>query len=139
MGRQKELIVKGEYIVLRADGTEQEVKPANGKKFQLAELRRLVGGTAEIMQLSDEPRMCVTAVDENGEGTFTTVNPLPHMVRTGWVLVVNENGFNENLPVNEKAVAMWGGLVVGDVVVCRFDSTPWHGVRGIRVFIPSLG
>ena len=22
---------------------------------------------------------------------------------------------------------LWGGLVVGDVVMCRYSATPWHG------------
>jgi hypothetical protein len=138
MGKRNEPILKGSYILFRANGTELVVKPANGKKFELAELKRLVSGTATIMHLGANPRMCITTVDEEGEAQFTKVNPwLGHMVRKGWVLVVNENGLNESLPVNDEAVAMWGGLVVGDVVLCRFDATPWHGVRGLRVLVPA--
>jgi hypothetical protein len=137
MGKRNERILKGSYILFRANGTEQAVAPANGKKFELSELKRLVGGTATIMHLGANPRMCITAVDGEGEAQFTKVNPwLGHMVRKGWVLVVNENGLNEGLPMNDEALAMWGGLVVGDVVLCRFDATPWHGVRGFRVLVP---
>lgn len=35
------------------------------------------------------------------------------------VLIVNENGLNEELPPNALATAFYGDLIVGNVVRCR--------------------
>ena len=37
--------------ILRADGTQEEVQPENGVCYQLAQLRRIVGGHIEIVPL----------------------------------------------------------------------------------------
>jgi len=44
------------------------------------------------------------------------------LVRDGWCLVVNENGRNENLPMNEKASELWGSRVAGNVLLCRISA-----------------
>jgi len=46
MTKHIEPILKGEPILYQADGTQEEVKPANGKKFELKELQKFVHGTA---------------------------------------------------------------------------------------------
>ena len=79
----------------KADGTQEVIKPANGKKFDIKELQALVGGTVERLKLPFDQRM-----------------------------VMNEDGRPKNLPVNDKAsqllhMALGGNTVpiVGDVVV----------------------
>ena len=133
MARRKEPILKGDPILYRADGTRGEVNPANGKKFELKELGKLVGGTAAVAHLDNRIRLCV--VSRAGELETVEIDPNANnlMIRQGWVMVMNENGLNERLPINREASRLYGGGVVGDVVLCRFDATPWHGVHGFRV------
>lgn len=161
MAKQKEPIMKGNPVLLRADGTQEEVKPANGKKFELKELKTFVDGTVTIAHLDSRVRFCAfhphekpsnaptvtcsrTSTDSHvivleasycGEQLETVeIDPKANdlMIRHGWVMALNENGFNENLPRNKEASRLYGGIMVGDVVLCRFDATPWHGIRGFR-------
>jgi hypothetical protein len=92
-----------------------------------------VHGTAAVAHLNGRLRFCV--VSREGELETVEIDPKANdlMIRHGWVMVMNENGLNERLPINKEASRLFGGLVVGDVVLCRFDATPWHGVRGFRV------
>jgi hypothetical protein len=137
MAKRKAPILKGNPTLFRADGTQEEVKPANGKKFELKELGKLVHGTPAVAHLDSRPRLCV--VSRAGELETVEIDPKTNdlLIRHGWVMVMNENGLNERLPKNWEATRLFGGIgggiVVGDVVLCRFDATPWHGVRGFRV------
>jgi hypothetical protein len=133
MAKRKEPILKGDFILYRADGRQEVVKPANGKKFELSELKKFVHGTAAVAHLNSRLRLCV--VSRAGELETVEIDPKANnlMIRHGWVMVMNENGLNERLPINKEASRLYGGGVVGDVVLCRFDATPWHGVRGFRV------
>ena len=133
MAKRKETILKGDPILYRADGTQEVVKPANGKKFELKELKKFVHGTAAVAHLNSRLRLCV--VSRAGELETVEIDPKANnlMIRHGWVMVMNENGLNERLPINKEASRLYGGGVVGDVVLCRFDATPWHAVRGFRV------
>ena len=88
--------------LIKADGTETEVKPADGVKFTLEEMQKYVGGCIEIIDLP-----------------------------SGEVLIVNEEGKCVDEPVvNIKATAIWkteypisqypvnnDELVVGDVLL----------------------
>ena len=80
-------------LLIRADGTEQEVHPANGKRFSLEELQGFVGGLVELIDV--------------GEG----------------IMWINEEGKLINLPYNEGATGLaapylfWGDYVAGDVLV----------------------
>jgi hypothetical protein len=133
MARRKEPIFKGDPILYRADGTQEVVKPAaNGRKFELKELKEFVHGTAAVAHLDSRVRFCV--VSRAGELETVEIDPKANnlMIRDGWVMVMNENGLNERLPLNKEASRLFGGIIVGDVVLCRFDATPWHGVRGFR-------
>jgi hypothetical protein len=134
MAKRKEPILKRDSILYRADGTQEVVKPANGKKFELKELKKFVHGTAAVAHLNSRVRFCV--VSRAGELETVEIDPKANnlMIRDGWVMVMNENGLNERLPLNREASRLFGGIVVGDVVLCRFDVTPWHGVRGLSVF-----
>jgi len=49
--------------LLKVDGTQQEVQPAHGNKFTLAEMQKLVGGYIIPIKLSATERM---VVDEDG-------------------------------------------------------------------------
>jgi hypothetical protein len=134
MAKRKEPILKGDPILYRADGTQEVVKPANGKKFELKELKKFVQGTAAVAHLNSRVRFCM--VSRAGELETVEIDPKANnlMIRPGWVMVMNENGLNERLPLNKEASSLFGGIIVGDVVLCRFDATPWHGVRGLSVF-----
>lgn len=63
---------------IKADGTEQEVKPADNKRFTLDELQKFVGGDIE----------------------------LTHTAKPKRVMYVNEEGMLRGLPINAKATAL---------------------------------
>lgn len=81
--------------LIRADGTEQEVHPGNGRRFTLPEMQAYVGGYIERVRLRPK----------NGRRT----------------LLVNEEGLIEGLPYNPKASAMAlpGTMLVGDALLCE--------------------
>ncbi len=74
----------------------EEVHPANGTDFTLAEAQALVGGLIEVFHLVD-----------------------------GRVMICNEEGKLERLPVNVEATIIFRrtygprDTIVGDVVICR--------------------
>jgi hypothetical protein len=134
VAKRKEPILKIDFILYRSDGTQEVVKPANGKKFELGELKKFVHGAATVARLTSGVRLCV--VSRAGELETVDIDPKANglMIRHGWVMVMSENGLNERLPMNQEASNLFGGLVVGDVVLCRFDATPWHGGSGFTFF-----
>src|SRR6266852_2067987 len=73
-----------------------EVLPANGTNFSLKEAQQLVGGLIEVFPLGD-----------------------------GRIMVCNEEGKLERLPVNVEATILfrrtYGAIdtIVGDVIVCK--------------------
>ena len=82
------------------------VSPNNGTDFTMEELQHIVGGTFDIQKLPG----------------------------TGEIMVLNDNGVLDGLPVNIAATAIWrkaypiaeypinnGQLVVGTVIVCDAD------------------
>lgn len=71
-------------MILRADGTRQEIQPANGTHFQLSELQRIVGTGA--------PLGC----------HWIEIVP----TRDGRIMVINEEGKLYGLPRNEQATAL---------------------------------
>lgn len=91
---------------------QEEVSPADGKRFTLTELREFVGGTIDIQRKPREKR--------GG----------PQMV-----MVVNDNGKLEGLPYNEAASKIWrewypiekypinnDQTIVGTVLVCSANQ-----------------
>lgn len=64
--------------LLKTDEMEFEVKPENGKTFELKELQEMVGGYIEIVHLP-----------------------------SGKEMVINEEGKNLGLPVNRLATELW--------------------------------
>jgi hypothetical protein len=75
---------------IKTDRTETEVSPKEGKTFSLKELQAFVGGYIQMLTTKD-----------------------------GKWLVVNEEGIQENLLMNEKASDLYGlDIIVGDVLVC---------------------
>ncbi len=106
---RKNIIIMAKY--LKADGTEQEILPVDGKKFTLNELRTLVGGTIDIQV-------------NRGVGS--------HRKGSKRCMVVNDNGKLDGSPVNEAASKIWrewypieiyphnnDGTIVGDVLLCN--------------------
>ena len=81
---------------LKVSGDEVSVEPKNGTDFTLEELKRFVGGYIEIIRL-----------------------------RNGKLMVVNEEGKLNRLPINDYATLIWEGVygctdvIVGDVLVCK--------------------
>jgi Domain of unknown function (DUF3846) len=63
--------------ILYPDGSSKEVQPANSTDFRLEELREIVGGSIEILNLKD-----------------------------GRIMVLNESGKLLDLPRNEQATAL---------------------------------
>jgi hypothetical protein len=82
--------------IIRADGTETEVEPKNGTDFSLEEMQKIVGGYIEIV----------------------------HVPRSRDLIVLNEEGKLEGLPLNQKATALYANpmdCIVGNVLVCPSD------------------
>lgn len=73
---------------LKADGTEMEVFPANGKTFTLEEMQGYVGGMIEPVRYGRNQTM-----------------------------YVNEEGSLSDLPFNAKATALCKIYIVGDALV----------------------
>ncbi len=76
--------------------------PAKEPYYGLKELQGAVGGYIELVGLSK------TVQDKDGLTHFCT-------------MVVNENGLNENLPLNRLASHFAGQVIVGDVALIRND------------------
>ena len=86
-------------IVFHADGGQDGVVyPKNGTDFQWEELKDIVGGYIEILQLCD-----------------------------GWIMVLNEDGKPMGLPINNKATYIFrnnyatSDFIVGNVLICKSE------------------
>lgn len=85
--------------VLWVDGTRHDGVPKNGRNFTLDELQTLVGGYIEALN----------AVD-------------------GRLMIVNEDGLNLQLPINEQATQLAGqplpppGVIVGTALLCTREE-----------------
>jgi hypothetical protein len=80
--------------IIYSNGKEVDVEPENGKDFKLAEMQKIVGGLIEIIYLDNNQ-----------------------------IMIVNEEGKLENLPLNQKATNIANNnhiidLIVGDVLIC---------------------
>lgn len=76
---------------IKTDGSIINVEPKNGKDFSLKELQGFVGGCIEIVYLP------------NGD-----------------LMVVNEEGKMNDLPINMKATMAYGlDVIVGNVLWCN--------------------
>lgn len=86
-------------LLYKTDLSVEEIKPANGRHFKLEEMQTYVGGLIEIVPL-------------DGEGLEDKL------------LVVNEEGKLENLPLNIFATVEWvkyygqTDYVSGDAIIC---------------------
>lgn len=78
---------------IKANGETKEVQPKNGTDYSLGELQGFVGGYIEIVYL---------------EG--------------GGIMVANEEGLLEGLPINSIASMTAGTVIVGDVLVCKSEE-----------------
>lgn len=86
-----------EAKIIRANGTEEVIVPANGTDFSLDEAQKVVGGLIEIVNLGN-----------------------------GMIIVCNEEGLFMDFDVNEKATGIClkskairiGSAIVGDVLYC---------------------
>ena len=83
--------------ILFVDGREEFIEPKNGTDFSLEELQAIVGGYIEINPLDDE-----------------------------LIMVVNEEGKINCLPLNVRATCIVNGAgiadtIVGNVLICRSE------------------
>jgi len=81
--------------IYKTDGTVEEIQPKNGKGFKLEELQEIVGGYIETIYL-----------------------------KNGMVMVVNEEGKINNLPLNKNATVYvhahdFADVIVGNALVCK--------------------
>ena len=82
-------------VVVRTDGTKDALQPKNNKVFTLEELKSVVGGYIEIVQLTED-----------------------------YLMVINEEGKLLNLPINVIATRMYRAsrntedFIVGNVLIC---------------------
>lgn len=87
--------------IFNTDGTTRDIEPKNGTDFQLDEMKEIVGGYIELVDLRD-----------------------------GRLLVINEEGKLYKLEVNlaattmahaAMAIADWD-VIVGNVLLCNSDQ-----------------
>ncbi len=84
--------------IIRANGSEVEVKPLNGKNFRLKEMQTIVGGYIQALYFHD------------------------------FVMITNEDGKVIGLTYNEPATELLAGssyagqFITGDVLVCQFSE-----------------
>lgn len=76
--------------IIKTTGKIIETEPSNGTDFSLTELQAVVGGFIEVVHLPD-----------------------------GRLMVVNDEGKLNGLPVNPKASELYPDIIVGDVLVCE--------------------
>lgn len=77
---------------IKSTGEETEITPKNGKYFSLEEMQEYVDGWIEMIWLPNNQ-----------------------------VMIVNEEGLLNNLPLNAKASKICEYQVVGNVVICSRD------------------
>lgn len=74
--------------ILYPDGRREDIQPASGKFFALAELQQIVGGYIELVRVGER------------------------------LLVVNEDGRSSNLPRNPAATLLAAGFIFpGDAIL----------------------
>lgn len=76
--------------IIKTTGEIIDTEPSNGTDFSLTELQAVVGGFIEVVHLPD-----------------------------GRLMVVNDEGKLNGLPVNPKASELYPDIIVGDVLVCE--------------------
>lgn len=81
--------------IYKTDGTVEEIQPKNRKDFKLVELQKVVGGYIETIYLKNKE-----------------------------VMVVNEEGKLNDLPLNKKATDYllaqnYTDAIVGNALVCK--------------------
>jgi hypothetical protein len=82
-------------VVIKTDGTKDALQPKNNKVFTLEELKSVVGGYIEIVQLTED-----------------------------YLMVINEEGKLLNLPINVIATRVYRAsrntddFIVGNVLIC---------------------
>lgn len=82
-------------LVIKADGTKDALQPKNNKVFTLEELKSVVGGYIEIVQLTED-----------------------------YLMIINEEGKLLDLPINVVATRVYRAsrntddFIVGNVLIC---------------------
>lgn len=84
-------------VIYKTNGERVGIDPANGKNFSLEEMQKAVGGYVQILRMD--------------------LDGIPR------ILICNEEGKLEGLPVNDTVTALVrsaGGFdeIVGDVLIC---------------------
>ena len=80
--------------LIKTNGEELNVSPKNEKDFSLDELQKFVGGLIEVVRTKDNK-----------------------------IMVINEEGKVNELPINDKATDLYRynefDFIVGDVLICN--------------------
>lgn len=82
-------------VVIKTDGTKDALQPKNNKVFTLEELKSVVGGYIEIVQLTED-----------------------------YLMIINEEGKLLDLPINVVATRVYRAsrntedFIVGNVLIC---------------------
>lgn len=87
-------------ILFKSDGTVSEVYPANGEDFQLDELKGFVGGWIEIVNIT---RKVIMVVNEEGKGEKLPLNGMATVIAKA-----------------ENAIYPWD-FIAGDALMCPSD------------------
>lgn len=87
-------------VIITTNGLCRDIHPANGIDFSLEEMRSIVGGNIELVELNEKKTM-----------------------------VINEEGKLISLPLNPSASRIFrahrpssGDFIVGDVLVCKTEQ-----------------
>ena len=86
--------------LIKANGEIRDVKPLNGKEFEIEEIQSLVGGYVEYVPAA----------------------------KRGYVLAVNEDGKPIGLPFNSKATMLafiYADYIAGDAVYCKREEVDY--------------
>src|SRR5262249_27740327 len=87
--------------LIRTDGTESEIRPENGKNFELDEMYRLIGNRCDIVEaivLGDGTTMWI---DEEGKLRW----PTPAINRKATRLLVRAGGIRGDFVVGNVLIA----------------------------------
>lgn len=74
-------------LLIRPDGTKEHIIPEDGEAFSLEEMQKYVEGYIELIPDLD-----------------------------GRIIIANEEGKLNNMPINMTATKMWGDVLVGNVL-----------------------
>lgn len=121
--RHREIInLQDKALLIRPDGTEQEIRPANGRRFTQGQVRHLLGATPiYCMQMIDS----FMFVGEEMLFAFEKVYTTLQCDETGCMYMRDGYIFTFDTPFNERATKLWGcphDRIHGNVVMIPIEQ-----------------